>query len=71
MASFAAFVKDRRTVRVLVTALGALAGYAYYAWVGCVTGSCPITGNPWSSTAYGALIGFLAAPRPGRKEKQG
>ncbi len=39
--------------------LGAIAGYAYYAFIGCVYGSCPITSNPWSSTAYGALMGLI------------
>jgi hypothetical protein len=64
------FLKDPRVLRVLAVTLGGLAGYGYYATVGCVTGSCPITGNPWSSTAYGALIGFLVAPHPWRKERQ-
>lgn len=36
--------------------LGALGGFLYYTFIGC-NGSCAITGNPWISTAYGALIG--------------
>ena len=43
---------------------GAAAGYAYYAYVGC-EGGCPLTGNPWSSAGYGALIGFIL--HPGRR----
>ncbi len=39
--------------------LGASAGYAYYYFIGCVSGTCPITSNPWSSTAYGAVLGAL------------
>ncbi|MCO6461815.1 MAG: hypothetical protein J5I59_10445 [Saprospiraceae bacterium] len=39
--------------------LGALAGYAYYHYVGCSTGTCFITSNPWNSTVYGALLGGL------------
>lgn len=46
--------------RSLVIALGALGGYAYYHFIGCVNGSCPITSNPYISTAYGAVIGGLA-----------
>ena len=38
---------------------GAAAGFAYYAVVGCVTGACPISSNPYMSTAYGALVGFV------------
>ena len=37
--------------------LGALTGYLYYHFIGCVTGSCAITSNPWASTIVGALIG--------------
>jgi len=39
--------------------LGAAGGYAWYRFVGCKSGTCPITGNPIISTLYGALIGFL------------
>lgn len=38
---------------------GAVAGYAYYYFVGCASGSCAITSNPVNSTAYGALVGAL------------
>jgi len=37
--------------------LGAAAGYAYYRFVGCSSGACPITSNPYISTAMGALFG--------------
>lgn len=39
--------------------IGAAAGYAYYYWVGCISGSCPITSRPVNSTLYGALMGGL------------
>ena len=47
--------------RILPIALGAAGGYAYYRFVGCRTGACPLTSNPWVSTLYGALIGALIA----------
>ena len=37
--------------------LGALGGFAYYTFIGCTSGTCPITSNPYISTGYGALIG--------------
>ena len=43
-------------------ALGAIAGYAYYHFIGCTSGSCPITSNPWISTVYGAAMGGLLVP---------
>ena len=38
---------------------GALGGYLYWRYVGCSTGSCPITASPWGSTVWGAAIGGL------------
>lgn len=38
---------------------GALAGYLYYHWIGCTSGSCPITSKPLNSTVYGAIMGGL------------
>jgi hypothetical protein len=39
--------------------IGAIGGYAYYHYIGCVSGTCPITSNPLISTAYGAGVGTL------------
>ncbi len=41
-------------------AIGAVAGYIYYAQVGCVTGTCAITSSPINSTVYFAVMGALA-----------
>jgi C4-dicarboxylate transporter len=40
-------------------AIGVLAGYAYYFYVGCASGTCAITSKPLNSTLYGALMGGL------------
>ncbi|WMJ84590.1 DUF6132 family protein [Oscillospiraceae bacterium LTW-04] len=46
---------------VIGGAVGALAGYLYYYFVGCASGRCLITSNPWSSTVYGLVLGVLIA----------
>lgn len=44
---------------VLPILLGAGGGYAYYRFIGCKSGVCPITSNPWISILYGALLGAM------------
>jgi len=41
--------------------LGALAGFAYYKFIGCSSGTCPLTSNPIISTIYGGCLGALIA----------
>jgi hypothetical protein len=48
---------------IIITAVGvivgAIAGYGYYHYVGCASGTCAITSKPLNSTLYGALMGGL------------
>ena len=44
---------------VAFAALGTFAGLAYQRLVGCRTGACRITANPYVSAIYGALMGVL------------
>ncbi len=39
--------------------VGAVAGYAYWKFVGCSSGSCAITSKPLNSTLYGSVMGGL------------
>ncbi len=61
--------RPRRWLRkALPVVLGAALGYGWYALVGCATGGCPITSNPWISTGYGALVGALVFSGRGRED---
>lgn len=44
---------------VLSILIGGALGFANYRFIGCRTGACPLTANPWISTFYGMLIGGL------------
>ncbi len=39
--------------------IGAIAGYLYYFYIGCASGTCAITSRPLNSTLYGAMMGGL------------
>ena len=49
--------------------LGAVAGLAYWYFIGCTSGTCPIQSHWESSTLYGALIGFVLARGPSKTSK--
>lgn len=38
---------------------GAVAGFFYWKFVGCISGTCAITSDPVYSTIYGALLGGI------------
>ena len=44
--------------------LGGLAGFLYYYFVGCSSGSCAITSSPFMSTIYGGLMGLFVVKSP-------
>ncbi len=49
---------------------GAVGGYLYYYFIGCNSGTCPITSNPYISILYGAMVGYLVFDMFKKKEKK-
>jgi hypothetical protein len=45
-------------------AIGGLAGFLYYYFVGCTSGSCGITSNPYMSVLWGSLLGLFLVKSP-------
>jgi len=41
--------------------IGSIAGYAYWHFVGCTSGTCAITSVWYRSTLYGSIMGGLLA----------
>jgi hypothetical protein len=52
------FIRKHR-LTILGGVLGGVAGYLYYHFVGCASGTCPITSNPYMSTLWGILLGGI------------
>lgn len=47
---------------IIGAVIGAAVGYfLLYRLIGCSSGACPITANPYISTVYGVIIGLLFA----------
>ena len=60
---------QKHWLRLTGIAIGMLGGYLYYYYVGCVTGTCPITSNPYRMMLYGALMGYLLFDLFSKEEK--
>ena len=60
----------RRHWRTLLgAALGAAGGALYAHFVGCRTGTCMLTSNPWTAAAFFGLTGAVALwPSSPRRE---
>ena len=39
--------------------IGGIGGFFYYYFIGCKTGSCPITSHSYSTGIVGGLMGYL------------
>lgn len=50
--------------------VGAIAGYLYWQYVGCASGTCAITSKPLNSTLYGAMMGGLLFSMFKKEEKE-
>ncbi len=67
-------IKSYLNIRLAIgVVLGAIAGYAYYYFIGCSSGSCGITSDPLNSTLYGTMVGvllFLKKTDPSSKQDE-
>ena len=52
------FIK-RNLLTIIGIPIGAIAGYLYWKYVGCLSGTCSITSTPLNSTLYGMVMGGL------------
>ena len=49
---------------VLFVMIGGAGGFLYYRFVGCASGTCAITSNPYASIAFGGFLGYFIVNRP-------
>lgn len=49
----------KNKLSIIGIVFGAIAGFMYWKFVGCASGTCMITSKPINSTLYGGLMGYL------------
>lgn len=52
------FIK-RNKIAAIFIGIGILGGYLYWYFIGCNSGTCPLTSVWYGNAAYGAMIGYL------------
>jgi xanthosine utilization system XapX-like protein len=52
---------DKRKLRITIFSIvvGLIGGYAYWKFIGCTSGTCPLTSNWYNSTLIGGVFGYL------------
>ncbi|RKD91758.1 DUF6132 family protein [Mangrovibacterium diazotrophicum] len=54
------------------TGIGIIAGFLYWYYIGCTSGTCPIQSNWHTSSLYGGLLGYFVSDlkkKPAAKEE--
>lgn len=49
----------KNILTIIITFIGLVAGFLYWKFVGCESGTCAIKSNPYLMTLYGGLMGGL------------
>jgi hypothetical protein len=63
------FIK-KNILGIIGIVVGTIGGYAYYYYIGCKSGTCPLTSNPYISMLFGAIMGYLIGDMFKKNEKK-
>lgn len=71
MKRFFSYINNRKPLKYgLGIGVGAGIGFLYYYFIGCTSGTCPLTSNPVNSMLIGAVMGFIWVFSPEKSVKQ-
>ena len=48
-------------LKIIMVPIGGIAGFLYWRFIGCESGTCPIKSVWYWSTLYGVILGYLIA----------
>lgn len=57
-------------IKLIGIVVGGIGGFLYWKFVGCASGTCPLTSNWMIMTGYGILIGYVITDFIPMKQKQ-
>jgi uncharacterized membrane protein (UPF0136 family) len=59
------YIRSSKWLRPMIgIVIGGTAGYLYYHFIGCSSGTCAITSSPYLSTLMGGFMGFFVVNSP-------
>jgi hypothetical protein len=61
---------NRILFQAILSVIGGIGGFLYWKFVGCASGTCPLTSNWMIMTGYGLLIGYVLSDFIPYKKKQ-
>lgn len=64
------FRRKKTLVILSGIAIGLLGGFLYWKFIGCSSGTCPLTSKWHTSTLFGGVFGYLIADSIKLKEKE-
>lgn len=63
-------VNNKTKLKIIISVIGGIGGFLYWKFVGCASGTCPLTSNWLIMTGYGILIGYVISDFIPIKKKQ-
>lgn len=62
-------VVKKNKLTLIGVLVGLVGGFFYWKFIGCASGSCPITSSPFASSMWGAAMGGFLFSAFEKKEK--
>lgn len=50
---------NKKVLNIIGVSIGSILGFLYWYYIGCTSGTCPLTSKWYTSSLYGALFGYL------------
>ena len=52
---------NKKLIYIITITVGLILGFLYWYYIGCSSGTCPLTSKWYTSSLYGGVFGYLSA----------